>query len=183
MNVRTITRLVAVPLAGVALSIAALGSAQAATPAPHASGVSVKSSSSGAFSTKFVITNHTGQTLTLDDAHTNINYGDHSTHWGQRPLGTLTDGQSETLTAYTHDLGGLDMEITYDLPNGEFAYFGAFNDLVGSNDTQEGVYGAFKNNAFDSPDTSTQDSAYTGTGSAPHGVHITATAEIQHTAS
>jgi hypothetical protein len=181
VNVRTITRLVAVPVAAVALSVAALGSAQAATPAPHASGVSVKSYSAGAFSTQFVITNHTGQTLTFDSAHTNVNYRDSSTHWGQRPLGTLSDGQSETVTAYTHDLGGLDMEVTYDLPNGEFAYFGAFNDLVGSNDTQEGVYGAFKNNAFNAPDTSTQDNAYTGTGSAPHGVHITATAEIHRT--
>jgi len=180
MNARTLTRIVAVPLAGLALSLTALGSAQAATPTHN---LTVKTYSAGAYSTQFIITNHTGQTITFDNAHTNLNMGDHNTHWGQRPLGTLQDGQSETLTAYTHDLGGLDMEVTYDLPNGEFAYFGAFNDLVGNNNTQEGVYGAFKNNAFNSPDTTTQDNTYTGTGNAPHGVHITATAEIDQAAS
>jgi hypothetical protein len=178
MNVRTLTRIVAVPLAGVALSLAALGSAQAATPTHSAPAVSVKAYSEGAYSTEFVITNNTGQTISFDDAHTNLNMGDHNTHWGQRPQATLKDGESETLTAYTHDLGGLDMEVTYDLPNGEFAYYGAFNDLAGNNSTTEGVYGAFRNTAFNAPDPATQDSAYTGTGNAPHGVHITATAEI-----
>ncbi len=177
MKTTTLTRLIAVPLAGVAVSIAALGSAQAATPAPTPD-ISVKAYSAGAYSTQLVITNNTGQTITFDDAHTNLNYGDHNTHWGQRPLETLQDGQSETLTAYTHDVGGLDMEITYDLPDGEFAFFGAFNDLVGNNHTQQGVYGAFKDNAFNAPDPATRDAAYTGTGSAPHGVHISATSEI-----
>lgn len=177
MKISTLTRLVAVPLAGVTLSVAALGSAQAATLAPTPD-VSVKAYSAGAYSTQLVITNNTGQTITFDDAHTNLNYDDHNTHWGQRPLETLKDGQSETLTAYTHDMGGLDMQITYDLPNGEFAYFGAFNDLVGNNNTQQGVYGAFKDNAFNAPDPTTQDPAYTGTGTAPHGLHISATSEI-----
>lgn len=59
----------------------------------------MKTYSAGAFSTQFTITNNTNEVMTFDDAHTNINYGDHSTHWGQRPQTTIQPHTSETLTA------------------------------------------------------------------------------------
>ncbi len=56
----------------------------------------------GAFSGQETITNNTGPTLTPED------------------------GQSETVTGYTDDVLGIGLDMTYTLPNGEYALFQTF---------------------------------------------------------
>lgn len=174
MNRRHLARIALVPVAAAAIALTAACGTPVALGADIGQAPAPLTYSEGLFSISATITNNTDQVWTFDPAHSNVDEGDSASHWGTRPQATLQPGAKETVTAYTWETGGFDLTVSYTLPDGEFAVFQVVDDVIGRNNTAQGVYIGWADNG----NTGTPDPAYTGTGSAGHGNHITAEMQI-----
>jgi hypothetical protein len=136
---RSVT-LAAGPLVAIALLSGVVGTAHAADRTPDQPQRHTISSADiynkGAFSIQMTLHNDTDQPLTLDPAKTMHSAG---AHWGQQAQHVLGPSDSETVTAYTNNPTGMTTQVTYTLPNGEYATAMAQDLWISDNVEHDGV--------------------------------------------
>lgn len=120
--------------------------------------------SGGDYSVQLAVANNTGQTMTYYGGSVS------SGHWNERPTTTISDQTSDTMTAYTDQLGGFTWNMTWKLDNGDYACV-ELNSAELTNDSPRDISGYIAKDLDSLGNCGDVDPAFGGTSQNSGGAH------------